>query len=99
RWRQRQYPASAPARAGIGAAAPGGTAMRTLQPEDTFALRSASDAQPSPDGRQIAYVVNELDRAGDRSRVHLDRLGRWRESPTRGGPCRGGRRMAPGWSA
>jgi Tol biopolymer transport system component len=45
--------------------------MSTLQPEDMFALRSASDAQPSPDGRQIAYVVTELDRAADRSRASI----------------------------
>jgi len=41
--------------------------VRTLQPEDLVELRSASDAQPSPDGQQIAYVVTALDAAEDRS--------------------------------
>ncbi len=39
-----------------------------MQPEDGLALRSAADAQPSPDGRRIAYVVTELDRATDMAR-------------------------------
>ena len=42
-----------------------------MQPEDIFALRSASDAQPSPDGSRIAYVVTELDRAADRARSSI----------------------------
>jgi dipeptidyl aminopeptidase/acylaminoacyl peptidase len=36
-----------------------------------FALRSASDAQPSPDGLRIAYVVTELDRDEDRTRTSI----------------------------
>ena len=39
----------------------------TMQPEDIFALRSADDAQPSPDGQRIAFVVTELDRASDQA--------------------------------
>jgi len=39
-----------------------------VTPEDIFGLRSASDAQPSPDGRSIAFVVTELDRALDEAR-------------------------------
>jgi dipeptidyl aminopeptidase/acylaminoacyl peptidase len=42
--------------------------VRTIQPQDTLALRSAADAQPSPDGQHIAYVVTELDGAADRAR-------------------------------
>ena len=38
-----------------------------MRPDDIFALRSASDAQPSPDGRRVAYVVSELDRAADQA--------------------------------
>jgi dipeptidyl aminopeptidase/acylaminoacyl peptidase len=45
--------------------------MRTLQPDDILALRSASDAQPSPDGSRIAYVVTSLDRHEDRSRASI----------------------------
>jgi len=44
------------------------TAGRPFQPADILALRSASDAQPSPDGQHIAYVVTELDQASDRAR-------------------------------
>jgi dipeptidyl aminopeptidase/acylaminoacyl peptidase len=40
---------------------------RAIQPRDILNLRSASDAQPSPDGRRIAYVVTELDRAADKA--------------------------------
>jgi dipeptidyl aminopeptidase/acylaminoacyl peptidase len=43
----------------------------TMQPETIFTLRSASDAQPAPDGRCIAYVVTELDRAADRARSSI----------------------------
>jgi dipeptidyl aminopeptidase/acylaminoacyl peptidase len=39
----------------------------TLQAEDCLALRSASDAQPSPDGERIVYVLNEVDRAADQN--------------------------------
>jgi dipeptidyl aminopeptidase/acylaminoacyl peptidase len=44
---------------------------RPMQPEDIFALRSASDAQPAPDGQHIAYVVTELDRAADQARSSI----------------------------
>jgi dipeptidyl aminopeptidase/acylaminoacyl peptidase len=45
--------------------------MSSFQPEDLFALRSASDAQPSPDGSQVVFVMTELDRAADRSRASI----------------------------
>ena len=41
---------------------------RPLLAGDIVGLRSASDAQPSPDGRRIAYVVTELDVSADVSR-------------------------------
>jgi len=44
---------------------------RAIQPEDVLNLRSASDAQPSPDGRRIAYVVTELDRSADKARSSI----------------------------
>jgi len=40
---------------------------RPIRPEDILGLRSASDAQPSPDGERIAYVVSELDAAADKA--------------------------------
>jgi dipeptidyl aminopeptidase/acylaminoacyl peptidase len=40
----------------------------TLRAEDCLGLRSASDAQPSPAGERVAYVVNEADRAADQNR-------------------------------
>jgi dipeptidyl aminopeptidase/acylaminoacyl peptidase len=39
-----------------------------MQPPDILGLRTASDAQPSPDGQYIAYVVSELDRDADQAR-------------------------------
>ena len=47
------------------------TSGRPVQPDDIFALRSASDAQASPDGERIAYVVTELDRACDQVRSSI----------------------------
>ena len=41
-------------------------AGRPLQAEDIFAIRSASDAQPAPDGQRIAYVVHKLDQESDK---------------------------------
>ncbi|HLJ67296.1 MAG TPA: S9 family peptidase [Chloroflexota bacterium] len=44
-----------------------------VQPDDLFRLRLVGDAQVSPDGRRIAYVVKWLDRAADeyRSCIYL----------------------------
>ncbi|MBE3589505.1 MAG: S9 family peptidase [Firmicutes bacterium] len=44
---------------------------RTLMPSDLFRLRLVSDAQISPDGSLVAYVLTELDRQADayRSRI------------------------------
>jgi len=54
-----------------------------MQPDDIFALRSASDAQPAPDGQHIAYVVSELDRAADQARSAI-----WLISSSGGPPRR-----------
>ncbi|MHB8574685.1 MAG: TolB family protein [Dehalococcoidia bacterium] len=40
-------------------------AARGCQVEDFFRLKSVSDAQVSPDGSQVAFVVSEIDREGD----------------------------------
>lgn len=42
-----------------------------MQADDIVALRSASDAQPSPDGEHIAYVVTELDSVSDQVRSSI----------------------------
>jgi dipeptidyl aminopeptidase/acylaminoacyl peptidase len=44
---------------------------RPMQPEDILGLRAAGDAQPSPDGQRIAYVVSELDRVSDHARSSI----------------------------
>ena len=41
---------------------------RTLSPEDMFGLRIASDPQMSPDGGDVLFTVNELDREKDERR-------------------------------
>src|SRR5207245_2922614 len=61
----------AAARACAGTAAPGGADMRLMQPSDILGLRTASDAQPSPDGQHIAYVVSEVDRVADQARTSV----------------------------
>jgi dipeptidyl aminopeptidase/acylaminoacyl peptidase len=58
-------------------------AERSIQPDDILDLRSASDAQPSPDGRHIAYVVTELDRAENQARSAI-----WLVASDGGAPCR-----------
>ena len=39
---------------------------RPMTPEDVVSLNRASDAQMSPDGRRVAFVVNSWDRENDR---------------------------------
>jgi dipeptidyl aminopeptidase/acylaminoacyl peptidase len=68
--------------------------VRSLQPEDLLAFRSASDAQPSPDAQSVVYVVSELDFAADQARSSI-----WVVSASGGTP----RRLAesgshPRWS-
>src|SRR5579875_187762 len=43
-------------------------ARRGMQPEDLFALAWISDAQISPDGTRVAFVVTQLDRENDEYR-------------------------------
>jgi dipeptidyl aminopeptidase/acylaminoacyl peptidase len=45
--------------------------VSAIQPEDILALRSASDAQPSPVGTLIAYVVSDLDFDADQARSSI----------------------------
>ena len=35
--------------------------MRPIRPEDLLAIKTVADVQLSPDGRQVAYVLNEID--------------------------------------
>ena len=44
---------------------------RTMTPLDLVSLNRVSDPQVSPDGRQVAFVVSELDLAEDRRRTDL----------------------------
>lgn len=41
--------------------APSAAAQRPMTPDDVLRLRQVSDAQLSPDGRWVAYVVSEVD--------------------------------------
>ncbi len=41
------------------------TQGRPLTPDDLFRIALVSDPRPSPDGRQVAYVVTRLDRDAD----------------------------------
>ena len=47
------------------------SAQRGYQVDDLFRLKTVTDPQISPDGRQVAYVVGELDREEDTSRSAL----------------------------
>ena len=46
---------------------------RPLQLDDLFRIRTVRDAQVSPDGQWVAYVVSQLDSARDRanSDIHM----------------------------
>ncbi len=44
-------------------------AKRPLQPEDLYLLRTVSDPQLSPDGKQVAYVVASNDRESDKPQM------------------------------
>ncbi|HNP08431.1 MAG TPA: S9 family peptidase, partial [Cyclobacteriaceae bacterium] len=41
-------------------------AQRPVQPSDVYRLKSVNDAQISPDGKWIAYVVSSPDSAKDK---------------------------------
>lgn len=74
-----------------------GTAQRALQPEDLLALRTITDAQISPDGRQIAYALKtpDLERNEYRSAIYLVPTSGGESRQVSGGP---GRDSMPRWS-
>ena len=49
----------------------GAAQTRTMTPLDLVSLNRVSDPQVSPDGRQVAFVMSELDLAEDRRRTDL----------------------------
>jgi hypothetical protein len=52
-------------------------AKRALTPDDIYRMESVSDAQLSPDGQWIAYLVSISDREADEGRSAVDgQLGR-----------------------
>ncbi len=44
---------------------------RPISIDDLLAIKSVSDAQISPDGQSVVYVVSELDRATDKTNSSL----------------------------
>ncbi|MFO0910037.1 MAG: S9 family peptidase [Isosphaeraceae bacterium] len=44
---------------------------RAITVDDLLAVKGVSDPQPSPDGKQVVYVVNELDRESGKSTSSL----------------------------
>lgn len=67
-----------------------------FQPMDVFALRYASDAQISPDGRRIAYVRTDMDISTDRRITTIHTVGRDGKGDVALAGARGG--VAPRWS-
>ena len=70
---------------------------RPVEPEDLLALKTLADVQLSPDGRRVAFVLNELDAAEDAVRSSIwvvettsGRLSRFTRGP--------GKDSAPRWS-
>jgi dipeptidyl aminopeptidase/acylaminoacyl peptidase len=64
-----------------------------MQPEDILSVRSAGDAQPSPDGHFVAFVVNELDAVADTARSSI-----WIVPSEGGSPRRLTQGNEPRWS-
>lgn len=68
-----------------------------FQPEDILALKSVSDAQISPDGSRVAYVLTEIDAEKDTYRSSI-----WMVLTAGGSPVQftrsNGRDSAPRWS-
>ena len=56
---------------GIPAAAQPAPVNRTMTTDDLIAMDRLSDPQVSPDGRDLAFVVSELDLAADRRRTDI----------------------------
>ncbi|HVG96099.1 MAG TPA: S9 family peptidase [Chloroflexota bacterium] len=71
--------------------------MRPVEPEDLLALKTVADVQLSPDGRRVAFVLNELDAAADevRSSIWVVETASGRLSRFTRGP---GKDSAPRWS-
>jgi len=67
---------------GMGASAQDANALRPLQVDDYFALKSVGGARISPDGAWVAYTVGSKDLENDRSETRL-----WMV-PTAGGEAR-----------
>jgi len=67
---------------GMGASAQDADALRPLQVDDYFALKSVGGARISPDGAWVAYTVGSKDLENDRSETRL-----WMV-PTAGGEAR-----------
>src|SRR5688572_28134600 len=44
---------------------------RPVEVEDLYAIKGVADAQVSPDGRQVAYVLSEIDRDADDYRTSI----------------------------
>jgi dipeptidyl aminopeptidase/acylaminoacyl peptidase len=74
------------------------TAVRPVQPNDILGLRSASDAQPSPDGQRIAYVVTELDTGADQARSAIWLIDSSAETSPRRLTAPGKNSSQPRWS-
>jgi dipeptidyl aminopeptidase/acylaminoacyl peptidase len=53
------------------AAAPAPAVARPMEIDDLFRIRRVSDPQISPDGRSIAYVITEVDKAENKSNSDL----------------------------
>ncbi len=85
------------ANAGSQASAQDANALRSLQVDDYFALKSVGGARISPDGAWVAYTVGTKDLENDRSETRL-----WMISTAGGEPmpmtAKGSSVWSPSWS-
>src|SRR5688572_13806515 len=44
---------------------------RPVEVEDLYAIKGVADAQVSPDGKRVAYVLSEIDREADDYRTSI----------------------------
>ncbi|MGH2356310.1 MAG: hypothetical protein ACRDJN_32290, partial [Chloroflexota bacterium] len=83
-----------------------GTVPRAVQPEDLLAIKTVADAQLSPDGSRVAYVLNEIDAEADGLRTSIWIAGATPDGTTTAGDAAGPKRFtrgpkrdsAPRWS-
>jgi len=68
---------------GLASAKPAFAAGKPMSIDDLLAIKSVSDAQISPDGQSVVYVVSELDRATDKTNSSL-----WLVATSGGAPKR-----------